>query len=326
MMPELHPLAAEAKALLGELRRRQGRRDEASALFEEESSHPRSLLGRAELDLEGGRAAAALRLADRDLRELGDPIRTEHVPGLWLVVRAAAAQSDADRAGTGAVECAGTGAVDRAAGAATTLDALASALGTELMRGLASASWGHVARARGDDESARRHLEEAVALFSRGRAPFETAHARLDLAATLQRLGDPSGAAVESRAALQAFTRLGAAAGAALAARLLEAPDPGTGASDGASASDTAGGMSRGLGPRGGGPSAAAPRGVEVPLTDRELEVLKLVASGLSNAEIAERLFLSPHTVKRHVANLLGKLELPTRAAAAAFAVRSGLT
>ena len=58
------------------------------------------------------------------------------------------------------------------------------------------------------------------------------------------------------------------------------------------------------------------------PLSAREHEVLRLVADGLSNAVIAERLHLSDHTVKRHVANILLKLDLPTRAAAAAFLVR----
>jgi pimeloyl-ACP methyl ester carboxylesterase/DNA-binding CsgD family transcriptional regulator len=58
------------------------------------------------------------------------------------------------------------------------------------------------------------------------------------------------------------------------------------------------------------------------PLSAREREVLQLVADGLSNAAIAERLHLSNHTIKRHVANILLKLDLPTRAAAAAFLAR----
>ncbi|MBV8835580.1 MAG: alpha/beta fold hydrolase [Alphaproteobacteria bacterium] len=57
-------------------------------------------------------------------------------------------------------------------------------------------------------------------------------------------------------------------------------------------------------------------------LSDREREVLALVADGMSNAAIAKRLRLSDHTVKRHVANILLKLDLPTRAAAAALAGR----
>ena len=51
-------------------------------------------------------------------------------------------------------------------------------------------------------------------------------------------------------------------------------------------------------------------------LTAREVEVLRLVAQGLSDAQIAGRLFLSPHTVHRHVANVRTKLALPSRAAA----------
>jgi DNA-binding NarL/FixJ family response regulator len=60
-------------------------------------------------------------------------------------------------------------------------------------------------------------------------------------------------------------------------------------------------------------------------LTPRELDVLKLIAQGLSNPEIAERLVLSEHTVHRHLANILAKLGLSSRAAAAAWGVRTGL-
>jgi ATP/maltotriose-dependent transcriptional regulator MalT len=60
-------------------------------------------------------------------------------------------------------------------------------------------------------------------------------------------------------------------------------------------------------------------------LTPRELDVLKLVAEGLSNPDIAQQLFLSGHTVHRHLANILRKLNLSSRAAAAAWGVRTGL-
>ena len=60
-------------------------------------------------------------------------------------------------------------------------------------------------------------------------------------------------------------------------------------------------------------------------LTPRERDVLKLVAQGQSTKDIAQRLVLSEHTVHRHLANILRKLDLSSRAAAAAWGVRAGL-
>jgi pimeloyl-ACP methyl ester carboxylesterase/DNA-binding CsgD family transcriptional regulator len=71
-----------------------------------------------------------------------------------------------------------------------------------------------------------------------------------------------------------------------------------------------------------GAPLAGAP---DSPLSAREAEVLQLVAEGLSDADIAARLIVSPHTVHRHVANIRTKLGQPSRAAAAAYATRRGL-
>jgi DNA-binding NarL/FixJ family response regulator len=74
-----------------------------------------------------------------------------------------------------------------------------------------------------------------------------------------------------------------------------------------------------------GGPDAAASAEAAPVLTPRELDVLTLVAQGLSNPQIAARLVLSEHTVHRHLANILRKLGLSSRAAAAALGVRTGL-
>jgi LuxR family maltose regulon positive regulatory protein len=71
-----------------------------------------------------------------------------------------------------------------------------------------------------------------------------------------------------------------------------------------------------------GGRTAAARR---AGLTAREVEVLSLVADGLSNREIAERLVVSEHTVHRHVANIYAKLGVSSRAAAVSFATQREL-
>jgi len=63
----------------------------------------------------------------------------------------------------------------------------------------------------------------------------------------------------------------------------------------------------------------------EDPLTEREGEVLKLVAQGLPNQEIAEKLFISERTVRTHITNILSKLHLANRTQAALYALREGL-
>ena len=59
-------------------------------------------------------------------------------------------------------------------------------------------------------------------------------------------------------------------------------------------------------------------------LTSRELEILRLVAEGQTDCKVAERLVISNRTVNRHLSNILGKLEVPSRAAAVAYMIRKG--
>jgi DNA-binding NarL/FixJ family response regulator len=72
-------------------------------------------------------------------------------------------------------------------------------------------------------------------------------------------------------------------------------------------------------------PAQPASLGAEEMLTERELEVLGLIAQGLNNREIAERMIISEKTVKTHVSNLLGKLQLEDRTQAAIYALKHGL-
>lgn len=72
-------------------------------------------------------------------------------------------------------------------------------------------------------------------------------------------------------------------------------------------------------------PDMVAAQTVKAELSDRELEVLRLIANGKDNAEIARELFISPKTVKNHISNILMKLQIENRIQAAVYAVRSGI-
>jgi DNA-binding NarL/FixJ family response regulator len=163
--------------------------------------------------------------------------------------------------------------------------------GTRPLRAEADLAEGALAAAGGDHETARRLLEDAVDGFEQAGAPYEAAEARLELAACMARLGRDDAARREASAARERLEALGAGAAAARAQRILDEADREPGGE----------------------------------VTARERDVLHLLAEGLTNRQIAERLVVSEHTVHRHVTNILRKLGLPSRAAAAAYAVRSGL-
>ena len=142
------------------------------------------------------------------------------------------------------------------------------------------------ARLAGQD---RRRLRAAI-----GDAAFDTDYAAgrtLDLAQVLAALGRPDAAAGRQRVAHQALPGMQAERAGAL-------------------------GSER---------DAVVSVDAVTALTPRELDVLKLVAQGLSNPDIAQQLVLSEHTVHRHLANILRKLDLSSRAAAAAWGTRAGL-
>jgi RNA polymerase sigma factor (sigma-70 family) len=153
-----------------------------------------------------------------------------------------------------------------------------------------------MAAAAGDHDRARTLLEDAADGFQRSGAPFEAAVARVELATSLAGLGQAGEAEREAEAALARLLELGAVVEAERARRTRDACARGD-----------------------AGPLALAE------LTPREGEVLRLLADGLTNRQIAERLVLSEHTVHRHVTNILRKLGLPSRTAAAAYAVRAGI-
>ncbi|HZG63831.1 MAG TPA: LuxR C-terminal-related transcriptional regulator [Rubrobacteraceae bacterium] len=149
------------------------------------------------------------------------------------------------------------------------------------------------------DSVAKQHLEVALREFTQLEMSFEAARTRLLLAQALREL-DPEVAEAEARAALAIFRRLGAVTDAKATTSVLREIETRTRKRIGKTP-DLAG------------------------LTQREVEVLRLVAQGLSDKEIATKLVLSRHTIHRHIHSILTKLDLPSRAAAAAYAARHDL-
>jgi ATP/maltotriose-dependent transcriptional regulator MalT len=261
MLPSLVP---EAISRLGELRRRQGRRQEAESLFAEVDIHPRAILGRAWIALDAGNADRAVEMVERYFRQCAPGDRLARLPGLELLIEAQAAQRNA----------AAASAVLRE------LTELAERLDTAAPRAAVRVAAGRVACAAGDHDAARREFEDAVAAFERLGAPYESARARYALARCLNALGRPVEAAHETKKADESL---------------------------------------RGLGVVSDRPASVSG------LTSRERDVIRLVAQGLSNKEIASALGLSEHTVHRHVGNILTRLDLPSRSAAVAHAAKLGL-
>ena len=196
---------SEAVVRLAVLRRRQGRPSEARELFAQAEHHALADLGVGELRLEAGDAAGAREDMERVLRQLPAENMTTRAAPLELLVRALAALGESESAAAHVEE----------------LESIAAAVPTLPMRASASFAAGVVAAAAGDGETARRHLQDAIELFAKGGAPFETAHARLELADVLVAMGHEDEAAHEAAAALERCDELGAAAQGARARALL---------------------------------------------------------------------------------------------------------
>jgi DNA-binding CsgD family transcriptional regulator len=171
------------------------------------------------------------------------------------------------------------------------LDSLAEGRRKDAIEALAAQARGAVELARGDALAALPPLRNAGRIWQEFEAPYESARIRELLGRACREVGDQDAARLELEAARDAFEGLGAAADLARVSMLAEL---------------AAAGQSHGL-------------------TERELEVLRLVAAGRSNREIAAALVISEHTVARHLQNIFAKLGLSSRTAATAFAFEHGL-
>lgn len=171
------------------------------------------------------------------------------------------------------------GEVHRARAAAAELADTAAVLRAPLLRALAATADGRVLLARGEPQSALSRLRMAASLWIELGAPYEVARVRVEIGTACGALGDKDGAALEADSARAAFAQLGAAPDAA---RL-------------------------------------QPSGSVNVLSARETEVIRLIAAGESNRQIASALVISERTVERHVSNIFAKLGITSRAAATAY-------
>ena len=188
------------------------------------------------------------------------------------------------------VMCVG-GDVGAARAAADELSQLADELGASLLRAWATQARGAVLLGEGDAAGALGALRQAWTAWQELEVPYEAARARVLIGHAYRQLGDEEAAAMELDAARWAFEQLGAAPDLARVQELIS------------------------------GATAEPAHG----LTARELEVLRLVATGKTNRTIAADLFLSEKTVARHVSNIFAKLGLSSRAAATAYAYEHDL-
>jgi DNA-binding CsgD family transcriptional regulator len=187
------------------------------------------------------------------------------------------------------------GNVDDAARVARRLGRVAHAQRGPYLRAAAALAKGRVCVASGEGD-ARACLHEALEGFARAELPMELARTRLELARALSERS-PEVAIAEAKSALLGFQRLQATRHADAAAALLRSL-----------------GASIRTGPKEVGG-----------LTGREVQVLRLVATGQSNQEIATALVISEHTARRHLQNIFAKLGVSSRAAATAYAFQHDL-
>jgi DNA-binding NarL/FixJ family response regulator len=277
--------SAASRARLAELRIRQGRFDEAAQLLEGYEDEFEAAQALAMLNVALGKHGRAAALLRTYLRGLGeDCLRLG--PALALLVELELRRDDLVAAGK----------------AARRLLSLEEDCSSNEIRAMGRLAAARIANHRGDHDAAIDELDTALTLLVHRDRPLLTAEARLELARALRAAGDRPAAIVEAEAALTTFLRLGAAlhinAGQEVLATLsVESAEAGPGA-------------------------APRLRSAES-LTRREAEVARLVAEGLTNREVASRLFLSVRTVETHVDRVLGKLDFHIRTQLAGW-IRQG--
>ena len=304
--------AGAAYYLVGELCRLQGRLDEADVAYQRANELGRNPLpGMALLRARSDRTAEGLGSLLSAVEDLGGANDAAILPALDLLTALFDVADLADDADGRAAAIAGFEDLGQRTEGCDVLQAhLLSA------RGRAAAD--DVARENsGDDErpAARDLLHSSRELFQALGMPYEAIRQGMHLAQLAERRGDHLSARLERQAAAADLARLGAAPDS-----LGPTPDPDPDP-DSATALRVGPRIEPDLESVVGSATALVPT-----LSNREREVLGLVAGGMTNAQVAARLHLSPHTVARHLSNIFTKLGVRSRAAATAAAVAAGLS
>jgi DNA-binding CsgD family transcriptional regulator len=182
-----------------------------------------------------------------------------------------------------------SGEIEAARDTAGELSSLASNFGCVSLEAMAAHASGAVELAAGDAAGALPYLRKARQLWIRAESPYECARVQVLMGRALAAVGDMGSARRELEAGRSTFRRLGARPAADEVTILL------------------------------------APPRLPAGLTAREVEVLRLVATGQSNAQIAAALVLSEKTVARHLSNIFSKLDVGSRTAATAYAFEHAL-
>ena len=183
------------------------------------------------------------------------------------------------------------GDVQDARNACRELEEIARSFDTGVPGAIAAQACGAVELAEGNAQAALGSLRRAFEVWQRIEAPYAAARVRVLIGLACRALGDEDGAGLEIDAARSVFERLGATPDLARIDSLMK----------------------------------GAPSGHAHGLTPRELQVLRLVATGETNKAIAGKLSLSEKTIDRHVSNIFTKLDVSSRAAATAFAYQHKL-
>jgi DNA-binding CsgD family transcriptional regulator len=181
-----------------------------------------------------------------------------------------------------------SGEADEAAALVGELADLGQAFGCAALQAMSAFATASVTLQAGDPAGALPYLRKATSLWGRVGSPYEVARCRMLVGRAFRMLGDEDSAVAELTAARRSFAELRAAPAERAAAELLAPTTPGG-------------------------------------LTAREVEVLRLIAAGRSNSEIATALVLSEKTVARHLSNIYTKIDVSSRTAAAAFAFENRL-